>query len=284
MRDGQVVGQGAVAAMGRGDVVRLMVGRELAGGYPPPSGSRGDEVLRLERVGVGPVRDVSLALQSGEIVSMAGVVGSGRTELARGIFGAEPLSSGTMTLDGKAYRPGSPRDAIALGVALLPEDRKGQGLILSAAIRENVSLPSLERVQRLGVVNRVAEQASVGDWIASLRVRTPSIEKPVGQLSGGNQQKVVVARWMLANARVLIFDEPTRGIDVGAKAEIYALMRDLAAKGAAILMISSDLPEAIGMADRLIVMRAGRISGELTRGAITDAEVGHLMFGESAAA
>jgi ribose transport system ATP-binding protein len=227
---------------------------------------------------------VSLTVRGGEIVSLGGVVGSGRTELARAIFGAEPITSGTMILAGQRYAPRSPRDAIAAGVALLPEDRKGQGLILSAAIRENASYPCLARFARAGVIDRSAERSSVAEWTESLAIKAPSLERPVSQLSGGNQQKVVVARWMLAHARVLLFDEPTRGIDVGAKAEIYALMRQVAAKGAAILMISSDLPEAIGMADRLIVMRGGRVAGVLTGGAITTHAVGRLMFESNAAA
>jgi ABC-type sugar transport system ATPase subunit len=200
------------------------------------------------------------------------------------MFGAAPLRAGTMRLDGAPFRPRAPQDAIDAGVALLPEDRKRQGLVLMGAIRENVSLPSLPGLARAGIVDRGRERTGVAKWIEALGVRTPSIDRPAQQLSGGNQQKVVLARWMLRHARVLLFDEPTRGIDVGAKAEIYALMRRLADDGAAILMISSDLPEAIGMADRLIAMRNGRIVGELSRDEATPDRVAALILGESAAA
>ncbi|MGA9838004.1 MAG: ATP-binding cassette domain-containing protein, partial [Gemmatimonadaceae bacterium] len=189
-----------------------------------------------------------------------------------------------MWLDGRPFAPRTPREAITAGVALLPEDRKRQGLVLTAAIRDNVSLPSLPAFARHGVVDRGRERGEVARWIEALGVRTPSLDRPVEQLSGGNQQKVVLARWMLRHARVLLFDEPTRGIDVGAKAEIYALMRRLADEGAAILMISSDLPEALGMADRLFAMRDGRVVGELARADATPDRVAALILGESAAA
>jgi ABC-type sugar transport system ATPase subunit len=261
-----------------------MVGRELAAGYPRAAAPPGDVALSLDRVSAGPVRDVSLTLRRGEIVAVVGLVGSGRTRLARTIFGAERVTKGEMRLDGAPYRPRSPRDAIATGIALLPEDRKAQGLVLIAAIRENASLASLGTLARFGVVDRARERRDVGRWTDALAVRSPSLDKPVGQLSGGNQQKVVLARWMLANARVLLFDEPTRGIDVGAKAEIYALMRRLADDGAAILMISSDLPEALGMADRIVAMRAGRVVGELTRDEAEPDRVAALILGEASAA
>jgi ABC-type sugar transport system ATPase subunit len=230
------------------------------------------------------VVDATLTLRRGEIVGLVGVVGSGRTELARASFGAAPIREGRLFVDGAPYRPRTPRDAIAAGIALLPEDRKRQGLVLDAAIRENASLPTLSSLARAGVVDRRREREEVARWVDALSVRTPSLEQPVRLLSGGNQQKVVVARWMLAHSRLLLFDEPTRGIDVGAKAEIYALMRRLADEGAAILMISSDLPEALGMADRIVVMRGGRIVGELARGAATQDRVAALILGESAAA
>ncbi len=284
LRDGRLVATAPVADVSRGDVVRMMVGRELAAGYPHASAAPGAELLRVEGVSSGPVRQASLALRRGEIVGLVGLVGAGRTELARAIFGAAPVREGRMFLDGAPYAPRTPRDAIAAGVALLPEDRKRQGLVLIGAIRENVSLPSLPGLASRGIVDRGRERAGVATWVDALGVRTPTVERPVGQLSGGNQQKVVVARWMLRHSRVLLFDEPTRGIDVGAKAEIYALMRRLADDGAAILMISSDLPEALGMADRLLAMRDGRIVGALARADATPDRVASLILGESAAA
>ncbi len=284
LRDGRLVTTAPLAELSRAEIVRLMVGRELAAGYPRGSGTPGAEILRLESVISGPVRDASLALRRGEIVGLVGLVGAGRSELASAIFGAAPIRGGRMLLDGVPFAPRTPREAIEAGVALLPEDRKRQGLVLMAAIRENVTLPSLPALAPHGVVDRGRERADVRRWLETLAVRTPSIDRPVRQLSGGNQQKVVLARWMLLHSRVLLFDEPTRGIDVGAKAEIYALMRRLADEGAAILMISSDLPEAIGMADRLIAMRGGRIVGELTHEAATQDAVASLILGESAAA
>ena len=284
LRDGEVVTSAPVADLTRADIVRLMVGRELAAGYPRAAAAPGAEALRLDGVSSGPVRDASLTLRRGEIVGLVGLVGAGRTELARAIFGAEAIRAGGMHLDGAPFAPRSPREAIAAGVALLPEDRKRQGLVLMSAIRENVSLPSLPVLAPGGVVDRPRERDEVAKWVEALGVRTPSVERPAQQLSGGNQQKVVLARWMLRNSRVLLFDEPTRGIDVGAKAEIYALMRRLADDGAAILMISSDLPEALGMADRLIAMRNGRIVGALSRDEATQDRVASLILGESAAA
>ena len=284
LRDGQLVTTAALADLSRGEIVRLMVGRELATGYPRPTAEPGAELLRLEGVSAGPVHDASLVLRRGEIVGLVGLIGAGRTELAQAIFGATPIRAGQMLLEGAPFRPRSPREAIDTGVALLPEDRKRQGLVLMGAIRENVSLPSLSTLAPRGVVDRARERAGVEKWIEALGIRTPSLDRPAQQLSGGNQQKVVLARWMLRHSRVLLFDEPTRGIDVGAKAEIYALMRRLAEDGAAILMISSDLPEALGMADRLIAMRNGRIVGELTRDEATQDRVASLILGESAAA
>jgi ABC-type sugar transport system ATPase subunit len=280
LRDGRLVTSAPAAELPRDEIVRLMVGRAVEDVYPVATSSPGDTVVRLDGVSSGPVRDATLALRRGEIVGLVGLVGAGRTELARALFGAAPVTAGTMTLDGHAYRPRAPRDAIAAGIGLLPEDRKAQGLILAAAIRENASLAALPTFARGGVVELVRERAAVSEWADRLRLRAPSLEKPARQLSGGNQQKVVLARWMIANSRVLLFDEPTRGIDVGARAEIYALMRRLADEGAAVLMISSDLPEALGMADRVVAMRAGRIVGELARAEASPDRVASLILGE----
>jgi ribose transport system ATP-binding protein len=279
LRDGQVVDSKPASELSSDDIVRLMIGRELAAGYPLPRATPGEEVLRLENVSSGPVTGASVSLHRGEILGVVGLVGSGRTELARAIVGAAPLTAGRMELDGKPYSPRSPRDAIDVGIALLPEDRKRQGLVLIAAIRDNVSLASLEPLARAGVIDRRREGEAVSRWTTALSVRTPSIATTVGSLSGGNQQKVVLARWMLAKARIILFDEPTRGIDVGAKAEIYALMRRLADDGAALLVISSDLPEALGMSDRVVVMRNGRVAATLPRAEATAERVAPLMLG-----
>lgn len=279
LRDGRVVDSRLASELTRDEIVRLMIGRELAAGYPLPQTAPGDELLRLENVSSGPVSGASLSLRRGEILGVVGLVGSGRTELARAIAGAAPLMSGRMLLDNRPYAPRSPRDAIDAGIALLPEDRKRQGLVLIAAIRDNVSLASLQPLARAGVIDRGRETTAVERWTTALSVRAPSIATAAGQLSGGNQQKVVLARWMLAESRIVLFDEPTRGIDVGAKAEIYALMRRLADDGAALLVISSDLPEALGMSDRVVVMRNGGIAATLSRAEATQERVAALMLG-----
>lgn len=284
LRDGRVVSSSAIVACTRSDIVRQMVGRELADGFATAGISPGDEVLRISNLRSGLARDVTLNLRRGEIVALVGLVGAGRTAVVRAVFGAAPVESGAILCNGLPYQPNSPRDAIAAGVALLPEDRKGQGLVLMATMRANTTLASLDQWSRRGVVDRAAEHVAVARWIDELGIRTASQEQLVGLLSGGNQQKVVLARWMLANSSILLFDEPTRGVDVGAKAEIYDLMRRLTDGGAAILMISSDLPEALGLADRIVVMRDGRTVGALARDQANAEAVAALILGESRAA
>jgi ABC-type sugar transport system ATPase subunit len=225
------------------------------------------------------LEDVSFALRPGEIVGLAGLVGSGRTEVARALFGADPFDRGEIVLNGQPVRLRSPRDAIRHGIGLVPEDRKLQALILKMAIRANVSLPSLGRLSRLGVVRLPAERAMAREFVQALRVRATSPEQKVIDLSGGNQQKVVIAKWLALRPKILIMDEPTRGIDIGAKAEVHGLMHDLAANNVAILMISSELPEILGMSDRILVMHQGRIAGELARGEATQETIMGLATG-----
>jgi ABC-type sugar transport system ATPase subunit len=227
------------------------------------------------------LEDVSFSVRPGEIVGLAGLVGSGRTEVARAIFGADAYDRGEIRVAGRPIRVRSPRDAIRLGIGLVPEDRKLQALILKLAIRENVSLPILRRLSRLGVVRLAAERALAREFVQALRVRTPSVEQKVLNLSGGNQQKVVIAKWLALRPKVLVMDEPTRGIDIGAKAEVHGLMHRLAAAGVAILMISSELPEILGMSDRILIMRQGRITGELARAEATQEGVMALATGVS---
>jgi ribose transport system ATP-binding protein len=284
LRDGRVVSSAGIAVCTRSDIVRQMVGRVLADEFAVAGVAPGVEVLRLTGVRSALARDVTLNLRRGEVVALVGLVGAGRTAVVRAVFGAARLESGTMACNGVPYHPTSPRDAIAAGVALLPEDRKGQGLVLMGTMRDNTTLASLDRWSRRGVVDRAAEHAAVARWIDELGIRAASQEQVVSSLSGGNQQKVVLARWMLANSSILLFDEPTRGVDVGAKAEIYDLMRRLTDGGTAILMISSDLPEALGLADRIVVMRDGRTVGELARGEANPDVVAALILGESRAA
>ncbi len=264
MRDGDCLGTWPRAELDRRRLIELMVGRSLEQEFPVHTARPGDVVLAARGLGGGPVQDADLTLRAGEIVGLAGLVGAGRTELARLLFGAARRTSGTVTLHGQAVRPASPRAAIAHGVALLPEDRKGAGLVLGLSALENFALGNLDRWSRWGWLDRRRESAAFAGHAARLNLKVTGPQQPAGQLSGGNQQKLLVARWLERDAQVVIFDEPTRGIDVGAKHEIYRLMHELADRGKAILMISSELPEILGMSDRIVVMREGRIAGEIT--------------------
>ncbi|MFM7561864.1 MAG: ATP-binding cassette domain-containing protein, partial [Planctomycetota bacterium] len=210
------------------------------------------------------VQPCSFTLRRGEILGVTGLVGSGRTELARLLAGADRATGGFVRLDGRELRIRSPREAINAGICLLTEDRKHQGLVLSATVRENFALPNLGHLARAGVIQRNKERTRCREYAERLRIRLDGLDAPAGKLSGGNQQKVVLAKWLERDAEVLIFDEPTRGIDVGAKYEIYLLLNELARQGKSILMISSELPEVLGMSDRILVMHAGRITGEIS--------------------
>ncbi|MEZ4507550.1 MAG: sugar ABC transporter ATP-binding protein [Thermomicrobiales bacterium] len=269
LRDGRNAGELSTATATPDQVVRMMVGREMTDLFQKENSSTSDQVV-LEVRGLsrrGTQRDdskvvldgVDLQVRSGEIVGLAGLVGSGRTEVARAIFGADPFDSGEIYLEGQRVHVKSPAEAIGKGIALAPEDRKLQALVLALAIRENIALPNLGRLSRFGFVRRREERALADRYIQALSVRTPSMEQKVINLSGGNQQKVVLAKWLALNPKVLIVDEPTRGIDIGAKAEVHSLLSQLAAQGVAILMISSELPEILGMSDRIYVMREGKI-------------------------
>lgn len=265
LRDGRHVGTRRIGETTMEELVRMMVGRDLKDQFPKQRATRGEEVLRLEGVRRdGVLHDISFALRRGEVVGLAGLMGSGRTELARAIFGADALDGGRIFVRGVEKKITSPRVAIDLGLGFLTEDRKQQGLVLVLSVRENICLPTVGRWSRAGVVQSDREVAAADQRIAELRIKTPSALQRVVNLSGGNQQKVVLAKWLCTEADILIFDEPTRGIDVGSKVEIYQLMNQLAARGAAILMISSELPEILGMSDRILVMQAGRIAGEFT--------------------
>ncbi|MEP0766646.1 MAG: sugar ABC transporter ATP-binding protein, partial [Fimbriimonadia bacterium] len=280
LRDGQVIESRAVPDWTHDDIVRAMVGREIVEQYPRRSRDVGDVVLEvcgLSRVGV--LHDVSLKLRRGEIVGVAGLVGAGRTELARAIFGADPVDAGAIRLEGRTVRIRSPRDAIRCGIGMLSEDRKAFGLVVGMTVRENCTMTKLSSVSSVGVISRSRERAVATGLVQSLGVRTPSIEQAAENLSGGNQQKLVLAKWLFTECQVLIFDEPTRGVDVGAKVEIYGLMNDLADRGVCILMISSDLPEVLGMSDRILVMREGRIVGEADGRSATQEGIMRMALG-----
>jgi ABC-type sugar transport system ATPase subunit len=210
------------------------------------------------------VRGVSLDVRAGEIVGLTGLVGAGRTETARLIFGADRMEAGSIELDGKELRVRSPRDAIRHGICLLTEDRKGQGLVLGQTVQENFGLPNLDEFSGMGLISASRESTAFAQYVKKIRIKIASHTQTAGTLSGGNQQKVVLAKWLQRNAEVIIFDEPTRGIDVGAKFEIYQLVHQLAEEGKAVLMISSELPEILGMSDRIIVMNEGRVTGEIS--------------------
>jgi ABC-type sugar transport system ATPase subunit len=240
-----------------------MVGRPLGSEFPPRAASVGETLLEVEDLRGGKIRGVSFRLHRGEVLGLAGLAGAGRTELARLLFGADRAEGGTIRLGGRRQRIRTPRDAIDAGIALLTEDRKAEGLVLGLSARENFALPNLRRWSRFGWIDRSRERASFLRYVESLKIRVSSDEQKAATLSGGNQQKLLVARWIEHDARVLLFDEPTRGIDVGAKTEMLALIRDLAARGKGILFTSSELPELIGASDRILVLHDGRIAGEI---------------------
>ena len=271
LRDGERVWTGKASARSDADLIRAMVGRTVEYERQPP-GRAPDErpLLEVRNLTCEPrFRDVSFALRRGEIVGLAGLVGAGRTDVARALGGVDRWQSGELWLGGQPYRPRTPRDAIARGVVYFPEDRKRDGLILSMLVRENVTLPVLHRVSRAGVVRRDAEDEMAQEAVEGVDLRPPEIERSVRTLSGGNQQKVVLAKGLLAHADVLLFDEPTRGVDVGAKVELHRQIRALADQGKAVLVISSELPEILALTDRVVVLREGHLAGELDRESMT---------------
>lgn len=264
LRDGRPAGEAPIERLTRQRMIELMVGREIQDEFPKEYHPRGPARLSVRGLCRGAaVRNVSFEIRAGEVLGLTGLVGSGRTETARLIFGADPADSGEISLDGKRLRLRGPRDAIRAGICLLTEDRKEQGLVLSASVRENFGLPNLPELSTGGFVRQQAERTAFDQFIARLQIKIPHQEQLARNLSGGNQQKVVLAKWLQRNAEVLIFDEPTRGIDVGTKYEIYLLINELARQGKAILLISSELPEVLGMCDRILVMHEGRITGQI---------------------
>ena len=265
LRDGEHVATLGLGDTSRERLIELMVGRRIDQEFPKRASVVGQVRLAVRGLSREPaVRDVSFSLRGGEVVGLTGLVGAGRTEMARLIFGADSPDAGTIELDGKRLSIRNPRDAIRAGIGLLTEDRKGQGLVLGLSVRENFSLPNLDRFSRQGRVLHGVEREAFLRHVKTLGIKVPHTEQLARNLSGGNQQKVVLAKWLERNCDVIIFDEPTRGIDVGAKYEVYLLINQLAASGKAILMISSELPEVLGMSDRVLVMRGGRIAGEIT--------------------
>lgn len=289
LRDGQNAGESPVATTNSSAVVQMMVGRPLADLFHKEETVTSDHIM-LDVRDLGrqatkqdasaiTLHDVNFQVGAGEIVGLAGLVGSGRTEMARMIFGADRRDSGHILVDGKRASIKTPRDAIRSGIGLVPEDRKLQALILQLAVRENISLASLGEVSRAGFVRLPAERQLARTFIDLLQIRTPSLDQKVMNLSGGNQQKVVLAKWLALQPKVLLVDEPTRGVDIGAKAEVHSLLNQLARRGVAILMISSELPEILGMSDRILVVREGTIAGELSRREATQEVIMTLATG-----
>ena len=287
LRDGKAVATGTIGEMPQDEVIRLMVGRPLEAHFPdlPPVDSDADVVLDVRGISAASgvrVHDVAFQVKAGEIVGLAGLVGAGRTEIVRAIAGADVPTSGEIEVGGERVVIRSPRTAIRAGIALITEDRKAQGLVLGMTVRENTTLAHLQQFVRRELIDKPAETKATNEEIAELRIRTPSSEQTVRNLSGGNQQKVVLAKWLIGHARVFLFDEPTRGIDVGAKAEIYALMVELLKQGAAIVMVSSELPEVIGMSHRVLVVRGGTIRAEFARDEVTPDKVIAVATGAAA--
>jgi ribose transport system ATP-binding protein len=273
LRDGRTVATGDLKDFSTTDLIRHMVGREVATLYERAPGTPGEELLRVEGEGS------SFRVRAGEIVGLAGLMGAGRTELCRAIFGVERPGAVRVWVAGREVRIRSPREATAAGIAFLTEDRQRTGLALRLPIRNNVTMTNLGALARLGFVHAGAEAGPVAALVEKLRVRCDGIEQWAGRLSGGNQQKIVIAKWLFRQARVFLFDEPTRGIDVGAKAEVFALLDELARSGAGIVMVSSELPELLQMADRILVMRGGRIVQELARPATQEEILRHAAIG-----
>ncbi len=278
LRDGKLVTVQAAEDMTEADIVSAMVGRDLSDVFERKPSVSDREVLRVEHLYSNWHNDVSFHINAGEVVGFSGLIGAGRSELAKVIFGEDPKIGGKIYLDGAELNVGRPDQAIAKGIGFAPEDRKREGLILIRSVLENASLAILDQLTRFHVVRSKEERAVVGRYVEKLNVRTPSLDQEVGKLSGGNQQKVVLARWLAAKPKVLILDEPTRGIDVGAKAEIYGLIDEMANEGLGIMFISSEMPEILGLADRVYVMQNGRITGELSGSEATEEKILELAM------
>jgi rhamnose transport system ATP-binding protein len=281
MRDGRHVCTEPTAGLSADDMIRRMVGRDLSALFPKQDTTIGDTVLEVAGLGrEGVFRDISFTVAAGEIVALAGLVGAGRSEVMRAVFGVDAYDTGSVRVSGRPLKPGSPRAAMAAGMALVPEDRRQQGLIMDLSVERNVTLPRSRALARLGLLLGGPERREARDWTRRLQTKLGRLSDPVGTLSGGNQQKVVLAKWLATGPKLLIVDEPTRGIDVGTKAEVHRLMSTLAADGLAVVMVSSELPEVLGMADRILVLREGHLAAHLTRAEATEESVLSAAMGQ----
>jgi rhamnose transport system ATP-binding protein len=283
MRDGATVGTELTKDMNESKVIQLMVGREVSELYPKLEAKIGDVVLKVENLGLaGQFTDISFEVKAGEIVGLAGLVGSGRSEIVRAIFGVDKYDKGSVTLNGKKLKPGNPSAQMVSGVALVPEDRRQQGLFMSSSINRNSAVTMLKRLSKLFIIREKNEAKLAKAWGETLSLKYATGFDPVERLSGGNQQKVVLAKWLATEPKLLIVDEPTRGIDVGTKAEVHRLLSKKAQEGVAIVIVSSELPEVMGMADRILVMREGRMVGQFDRSAATPEKIIAVATGASA--
>lgn len=274
LRDGQYISTVDLKKTTNDELIQLMVGRTLDQQYPKVVAKRGNEALRVEDIcQEGVLHNISFSAYRGEILGIAGLVGAGRTELVRAIFGADNVDSGKVFVEGKQVKLVSPQSAIKAGMGLLPEDRKYQGLVLKLSVMHNISMASLDKIKRHGLLQLKMEKFRTQDFIDKLRIMTPSEQQEVQNLSGGNQQKVVLAKWLASQSKVLIFDEPTRGIDVGAKVEVYNLMNSLVENGVSVIMVSSEMPELLGMSDRILVIYKGSVAGEFNRSEATQEKI-----------
>ncbi|HEX9013576.1 MAG TPA: sugar ABC transporter ATP-binding protein [Anaerolineaceae bacterium] len=275
LRDGEFIKTFDLHSASTAEIIQAMVGRSLDQQYPKVPTARGAEALRVEGLSLGEtLSEISFSAYTGEILGLAGLIGAGRTELIKAIFGADRPDRGRIFIFGKEMRITSPQTAVQAGIGLLPEDRKHEGLVLLLSVMENISLPSLDRLRgRIGLLRLKDERRQAASFVDRLRILTPGLSQPVQYLSGGNQQKVVLAKWLASQSKILIFDEPTRGIDVGAKVEVYHLMNSLVENGAAVIMVSSEMPELLGMSDRILVMHEGRLAAELPRAEATQEKV-----------
>ena len=280
MRDGHYIATVNVSETPVETMIQMMVGRELSDMFPKVEVPIGSVVFEAKNFSTKEkLKDCSITVRHGEIVALAGLMGAGRTEFARAIIGADPVISGEVYLNGEKLRIHSPEDAVRRGIGLLPEDRKHHGLVLGMSVEENITLASLKKTMKYGMLNKKKEREFGNRYVNAMNIKTPHLQQKVKFLSGGNQQKVVIGKWLMTGGKVLIFDEPTRGIDVAAKAEIYRIMCELAKQGMAIIMISSELPEVLGMSDRVVVMSNGRVIGEMGRAEATQEKIMHLATG-----
>lgn len=262
MRDGHVIETRPISNLTRGEMIAMMVGRTIENEYPERPQSVGETLMEVRSINTNKLHNISFELKKGEILGFVGLVGAGRTEIVRAIFGADKVKGHKVLIDGKHVRIKKPKDAKRAGIALVPEDRKLQGLVLSFSVEANISMASLDKMTKFGFLNSSTEKDIAERHVKSLGVKTPSVKTKVGSLSGGNQQKCIVGRWLELNPRILIMDEPTRGIDVGAKYEIYLLMKQIAESGGSVILISSELPEVLNMSNRVLTICDGRITGE----------------------